>query len=92
TLIYAANLVPDISDDVVNVDRAMRWGFAWNQGPFEMLDALGPNCVIEKIRSEGGQVPKMLKILEQAGVTQFYKNNGIEYLGIDGAYHSTPTE
>jgi hypothetical protein len=57
-----------------------------------MLDALGPNCVIEKIRSEGGQVPKMLKILEQAGVTQFYKNNGIEYLGIDGAYHSTPTE
>ena len=92
TLIYAANLVPDISDDVINVDRAMRWGFAWNQGPFEMLDALGPNCVIKKIRSEGGQVPKMLKILEQAGVTQFYKNNRAEYLGIDGAYHSTPTD
>src|SRR5690606_21026107 len=42
TLLYAADLVPEISDDIVNVDRAMRWGFNWRQGPFEMLDSLGP--------------------------------------------------
>ena len=36
TLCYAADLVPEISNDVVNVDRAMRWGYAWNRGPFEI--------------------------------------------------------
>jgi len=41
TLAYAADLVPDIADDIVNVDRAMRWGFGWAQGPFEMLDRIG---------------------------------------------------
>ncbi|MED5396287.1 MAG: 3-hydroxyacyl-CoA dehydrogenase family protein, partial [Pseudomonadota bacterium] len=42
TLSYAADLIPEISDDVVNIDCAMRWGFNWKQGPFEMLDALDP--------------------------------------------------
>ena len=41
TLVYAANRIPEIADDIVNVDRAMRWGFAWEMGPFEIWDALG---------------------------------------------------
>ena len=49
TLAYAAALVPEISGDIVNVDRAMRWGFAWKQGPFELLDALDPAAVITRL-------------------------------------------
>ncbi len=40
TLRYAAGLVPEIADDIVNVDNAIRWGFNWIHGPFEMLDAI----------------------------------------------------
>ncbi|HZY30379.1 MAG TPA: 3-hydroxyacyl-CoA dehydrogenase family protein, partial [Candidatus Methylomirabilis sp.] len=41
TLLYAAHRVPEIADDIVSVDRAMRWGFGWELGPFEIWDALG---------------------------------------------------
>ena len=47
TLAYAADLVPEIADDIANVDNAIRWGFNWVHGPFEMLDHLGPARVIE---------------------------------------------
>ena len=43
TLLYAADLVPEIADDIVNIDRAMRWGFNWQRGPFELLDLIGPS-------------------------------------------------
>lgn len=87
TLCYAADLVPQISDDVVNIDRAMRWGFAWQKGPFELLDELGPARVIARLKAEGKTVPAMLQVLEQAGVDSFYRAEGSEHLGRDGAWH-----
>ncbi|MBT3659097.1 MAG: 3-hydroxyacyl-CoA dehydrogenase family protein [Rhodospirillaceae bacterium] len=92
TLCYAADLIPEIADDVVNIDRAMTWGFAWGQGPFQMLDALGPTRVIEKIEAGGGALPKMLSVLKDAGAETFYRNDGAEFLGRDGNYHQTPPE
>lgn len=92
TLRYAADLIPEIADDVVNIDRAIRWGFNWAKGPFEMLDHLGPARVIERIEAEGGEVPAMLAVLRDAGVQTFYRNDGAEFLGLDGAYHPTPAE
>ena len=88
TLRYAAGLIPEIADDVVNVDNAIRWGFNWVHGPFEMLDHLGPQRVIARIRSEGDQVPSMLEVLDRAGTDSFYRNEGTEYLGADGDYHA----
>jgi 3-hydroxyacyl-CoA dehydrogenase len=41
TLTYAAKRIPEIADNVVDVDRAMRWGFGWELGPFEVWDAIG---------------------------------------------------
>lgn len=92
TLCYAADLVPEISDDIVNVDRAMRWGFSWAKGPFELLDELGATAVIEKLEANGQAIPAMLRILKEAGVDSFYRNDGQEYLGVDGQYHATPAE
>lgn len=92
TLCYAADLVPDISNDIVNVDRAMRWGFNWKRGPFELLDDLGPNDVIEKLKAEGRTVPKMLALLQSSGEQQFYSDSGESYLGTDGEKYDTPAE
>ena len=88
TLRYAADLVPEIADDVVNIDNAIRWGFNWVHGPFEMLDHLNPRRVIERIRAEGDQPPSMLEVLEKEGASSFYRNQGTEFLGFDGQYHS----
>jgi len=90
TLLYAADLISQISDDVVNIDRAMRWGFNWRQGPFEMLDALGPERVIARLEADGRPVPKMLQVLRDAGAASFYRNDGTEFLGVDGAWHPVP--
>ena len=91
TLRYAAGLVPEIADDIVNVDRAIRWGFNWTQGPFELLDTLGVARVVAKIEAEGGDVPSMLATAA-AGGGAFYRAGGDEYLGVDGAWHPTPPE
>jgi 3-hydroxyacyl-CoA dehydrogenase len=85
TLRYAAGLVPEIADDIVNIDNAIRWGFNWVHGPFEMLDALGPDRVIDTIRSEGADLPAMLQVLADSGSPTFYRDG--EYLGRDGAWH-----
>lgn len=82
TLCYAADLVPEISDDLVSIDRALRWGFAWARGPFELLDRIGPAKVIARLKAEGRPVPHMLAVLEQAGVATFY--DGDTFLTADG--------
>ncbi len=68
TLIYAANRIPEIADDVVNVDRAMRWGFNWEIGPFEMFDAIGVAEFVKRAEQDGVAVPESIK-----DVTSFYR-------------------
>ena len=90
TLLYAAGLVPEIADDIVNVDRAMRWGFAWKRGPFEMLDALGHDVAATLLAAQGAALPAMLQVARDASVDSFYRDNGSRYLGRDGAWHAVP--
>lgn len=90
TLLYAAELTGEIADDIVNEDRAMEWGFAWKQGPFKMLDRLGASRVIARLEAEGQPLPKMLQVLKDAGAESFYRNDGSEFLGLDGAGHPVP--
>ena len=89
TLRYAAGLVPEIADDLVNIDNAIRWGFNWALGPFEMLDAIGTDRVIDKIRAEGAELPAMLQVLADSGSATFYRDGASgtrEYLGRDGVW------
>jgi 3-hydroxyacyl-CoA dehydrogenase len=88
TLAYAADLVPEISDDVVNVDRAMRWGFNWAQGPFEMLDSIGPRRFLDRWAADGGATPAMFEVLNRAGADSFYGNDGGEFLAVDGTWQA----
>ncbi|MEJ2133791.1 MAG: 3-hydroxyacyl-CoA dehydrogenase NAD-binding domain-containing protein [Desulfofustis sp.] len=68
SLIYTFNRIPEIADDVVNIDNAMRWGFNWELGPFEMLDAIGVDSFVKRAEKDGVAVPAELK-----GVERFYR-------------------
>jgi len=78
TLIYALNRIPEIADDVVNIDNAMRWGFNWEIGPFEMFDAIGVEHFIKRAEKDGVTVPERLKSVESfyrfndAGIREYY--------------------
>jgi 3-hydroxyacyl-CoA dehydrogenase len=53
---YSANRVPEIADNIVEIDQAMKTGFNWELGPFEMFDAAGVRATTEKIRAGGASV------------------------------------
>jgi 3-hydroxyacyl-CoA dehydrogenase len=94
TLRYAAGLVPEIADDIVNIDNAIRWGFNWMYGPFEFLDHLGPRRVVEKIKREGANLPAMLQVLVDSGSPSFYRTHAEgmrEYLSLDGSWVPVPS-
>ncbi|MCP4744724.1 MAG: 3-hydroxyacyl-CoA dehydrogenase/enoyl-CoA hydratase family protein [Desulfobacteraceae bacterium] len=72
-LIYAANRIPEISDTIVEIDNAMRWGFNFEMGPFETWDALGVSKTVERMEGDGLTVPKPVKQMLSKGINTFYK-------------------
>ena len=72
-LVYAANRVPEIADDVVNVDNAMKWGFNWDLGPFESWDAIGVREASERLKKDGVPIPKSVQEVLTKGEGKFYK-------------------
>lgn len=70
---YAANRVPEISDEFYPVDDAMRSGYMWNYGPFEHWDLVGFENGIKLIESNGEKLPDWIKEMHSKGVTSFYK-------------------
>ncbi len=74
TLIYSANRIPEISDTIVNIDNAMKWGFGWDIGPFEIWDALGLEKSVTKMKAEGKQVPTFVQEMLDSGKKSFYES------------------
>jgi len=70
---YSASMVPEISDRIVEIDRAMRWGFAFSLGPFEAWDALGVRATAERMRGEGCAVPASVENMLRSGAETFYE-------------------
>ena len=84
---YAANRIPEISDNVVEIDRAMRMGFNWELGPFEMWDAIGVAESVARMKKEGKPVAANVEKLLAAGRTNWYGNapkaaSGREYFDL----------
>src|SRR5262249_33323235 len=71
-LVYAANRIPEISDSIVNVDNAVKWGFNHEFGPFELWDAIGVERSVQMLRKEGVKMPALVERLLGAGKTSFY--------------------
>ena len=74
TCLYAARRIPEISDNVADMDRAMRWGFGWELGPFEMVDALGLNAFSAQVQKEGRAIPALIEKALSSGRKGFYES------------------
>jgi 3-hydroxyacyl-CoA dehydrogenase len=72
-VLYSAQMVPEISDRIVEIDRAMRWGFAFKLGPFELWDALGVPDTVARMRAEGCAIPENVERMLASGATTFYE-------------------
>ncbi|MBT9175388.1 MAG: putative 3-hydroxyacyl-CoA dehydrogenase [candidate division WS2 bacterium] len=73
TLLYSANKIPEIADDVCSIDNAMKWGFNWQLGPFETWDAIGVSSSVERMEKEGMKVPPFVRDMLNKGQASFYK-------------------
>jgi 3-hydroxyacyl-CoA dehydrogenase len=86
---YAASLIPEIADDIVAADNAMKWGFNWKFGPFEMIDKLGADWVIAEMEKAGMKVPSLLAHVKGRS---FYtlQDGKLHYLDTNGKYVPVP--
>ena len=82
-LIYSASRIPEISDTIVEIDNAMKWGFNFEMGPFETWDAIGLEASVEKMEKEGFTVPEKVKKMIAAGNTSFYKTENGKIFAYD---------
>jgi 3-hydroxyacyl-CoA dehydrogenase len=73
--LYAARRVPEISDQVEDVDRAMRWGFGWEMGPFEQMDALGVKAFAAQVQKEGRALPPIVEKVLASARKGFYESD-----------------
>ncbi len=84
-LIYSANRIPEISDTIVDIDNAMKWGYNFEMGPFETWDAIGVKKSVEKMEKDGLTVPENVKKMLASGASSFYKLEGGKKLYFDFA-------
>lgn len=84
TLCYSAELHGEIADDIVAIDQAMKWGFGWQQGPFEIWDAIGVAKSVEKLTAEGVTIPTFVQQLLEKGYETFYKEVDGDLYFFDG--------
>jgi 3-hydroxyacyl-CoA dehydrogenase len=73
-LAYAANRIPEIADELYQIDDALRAGFGWEVGPFETWDLIGFETVLKAIEEEGYQVPDWVRDFRESGNSSFYKS------------------
>ncbi len=84
TLLYSAELHGEIADDIVAIDNAMKWGFGWQQGPFEIWDAIGVAKSMDLMKEEGATVPTFVQSLLDKGYETFYKEQDGDLYFFDG--------
>jgi 3-hydroxyacyl-CoA dehydrogenase len=85
TLAYACSLVPEIADDIAAIDQAMRLGYNFRWGPFELLDRIGPAWFKERLEAEGVEIPPLLRAV---GDRTFYRveDGRLQHLTLAGGY------
>lgn len=93
TMVYAANRLGEISDDIVNIDHAMKWGFNWELGPFELWDAIGVERAVARLDKENRDVPDVVRRMLSTDEKSFYHRDN-EYnkyaFAPAGAYEVIP--
>jgi len=77
SMAYSARRIPEIAGDVVAIDDAMRWGYNWELGPFQMWDALGFRATYERMLKDGIALPETVKRMYDSGAESFYKGKEV---------------
>ncbi|MYE53667.1 MAG: hypothetical protein F4X34_00525 [Chloroflexi bacterium] len=75
-LAFSASKVGEVADDIVSIDRAMRWGFNWEMGPFETWDALGVTKTVERMRGDNISVPEWIQYIAGTGGSFYQIEDG----------------
>lgn len=75
TLLYTAELLGEIADRIVDIDTAMKLGFNWELGPFELWDAIGVQRTVDQMKQEGELIPQWVEEWLEAGHTHFYEQS-----------------
>jgi len=89
---YAADCLPEIADDVASVDRAMRAGFNWEMGPFQLWDAAGVPQTVARMRAAGEPVSANVDRLLALDATAWYENHGRECFDLGGGKYKPVSE
>ncbi len=83
--LYAASKIPEVADDILNMDRGLNWGYNHKAGPFQIWNGLDLEKYIKRLEAEGNVIPAWIKEMLSLGIKSFYKTeNGVEY------YYSIP--
>jgi 3-hydroxyacyl-CoA dehydrogenase len=77
TLNYSAHRIPEIADSPMEIDRALRWGFGWELGPFEMWDAIGFDPILQAMQVAQMSIPEWIEAMQASGTHQFYPSDRI---------------
>ena len=95
-LAYTSRRIPEIADDIVNIDRGLRWGFGWDVGPFETWDAIGVEKGLNMMKALGIEPAPWVSEMLASGRNSFYGTDGIAdtYWDIPakGAAHTQSSE
>lgn len=83
-ILYAITVGPEIADNLYEIDNAIKWGFNWKYGPFELADKIGTKFFVERLRKEGTEIPEWIEKMLQTGAS-FY-NKGEFYDWASGSY------
>jgi 3-hydroxyacyl-CoA dehydrogenase len=89
---YAADCLPEIADDVASIDRAMRAGFNWEMGPFQLWDAAGVPQTVARMRAAGEPVSANVERLLEADASAWYENHGRECFDLASGKHRPVAE
>jgi 3-hydroxyacyl-CoA dehydrogenase len=89
---YAADCLPEIADDVASVDRAMKAGFNWEMGPFQLWDAAGVGQTVARMKAAGEPVSANVEPLLASGATGWYRNEGEECFDLSRASYRPVTK
>jgi 3-hydroxyacyl-CoA dehydrogenase len=91
SLAYSARRIPEITESVIAIDDAMKWGYNWELGPFETWDALGFVETTARMTKDGVKLPDSIKKMVASGATSFYKGDEVYDLA-KGAYVKRPVD
>ncbi len=93
TLAYTSRRLGEISDTIIDIDNALKWGYNWELGPFETWDALGVQATVDRMKAEGVQPARWVEEMLAAGCESFYRMGAasLEYYDArEGAYRAMP--